>query len=160
MYTYYIQSFKILASFCSWAGWFESYLVKNPRRHVFAWCGSIDLRIKKWRHFSAYFFYHPWYCDVRAVNSRSDCRSRGRVFESQLRSDCRSRDRVFESQLRSDCRSRGVFESQIRSDCRSRGCVFESQLRSDYRSRGPVFESQLRSDCRSRGVFESQLRSH
>ena len=24
MYIYYIQSFKILASFCSWAGWFES----------------------------------------------------------------------------------------------------------------------------------------
>ena len=33
-------SFKILASFCSWAAWFESYLVENPRRHVFAWCGS------------------------------------------------------------------------------------------------------------------------
>ena len=42
MYTCYIQSFKILASFCSWTGWFESYLVKNPRRHVFAWCGSFD----------------------------------------------------------------------------------------------------------------------
>ena len=24
---------KILARFCSWAGWFESYLVENPRRH-------------------------------------------------------------------------------------------------------------------------------
>ena len=40
MYTCYIQSFKILASFCSRAGWFECYLVENPRRHVFAWCGS------------------------------------------------------------------------------------------------------------------------
>ena len=40
MYTCYIQSFKILASFCSWAGWFECFLVENPRRHVFAWCGS------------------------------------------------------------------------------------------------------------------------
>ena len=40
MYTCYIQSFKILASFWSWAGWFESYLGKNPRRHIFAWCGS------------------------------------------------------------------------------------------------------------------------
>ena len=29
MYTYSIQSFKILASFCSWAGWFESYLVED-----------------------------------------------------------------------------------------------------------------------------------
>ena len=41
MYTCYIQRFKILASFCGWAGWFESYLVENPRRHIFAWCGSI-----------------------------------------------------------------------------------------------------------------------
>ena len=38
-----IQSFKILASFCNWGGLFESYLVKNPRRHVYAWCGSNDL---------------------------------------------------------------------------------------------------------------------
>ena len=30
MYTCYIQSFEILASFCSWAGWFEPYLVENP----------------------------------------------------------------------------------------------------------------------------------
>ena len=40
IYTCYIQSFYIIASFCSWAGWFESYLVEHPRRHVFAWCGS------------------------------------------------------------------------------------------------------------------------
>ena len=31
----------ILASFCSSAGWFESYLVENPRRPIFVWCGSI-----------------------------------------------------------------------------------------------------------------------
>ena len=30
MYICYIQSFKILASFCSWAGWFESYLAETP----------------------------------------------------------------------------------------------------------------------------------
>ena len=30
MYTCYIQSFKILASFSSGAGWFVSYLVGNP----------------------------------------------------------------------------------------------------------------------------------
>ena len=42
MCTCYIQSFKILASFCSWAGWFESYLVENSRRDVFAWCGSYN----------------------------------------------------------------------------------------------------------------------
>ena len=42
----YIQSFKFLASFCSWADWFESYLVENLRRHIFAWCGSIhDYRL-------------------------------------------------------------------------------------------------------------------
>ena len=40
MYTCYIQSLKILASFCSWADWFEPNLVESPRRHVFAWCGS------------------------------------------------------------------------------------------------------------------------
>ena len=41
-YTCSIQSFKILISFCSWAGWFESYPVENPRRQVFAWCGSCN----------------------------------------------------------------------------------------------------------------------
>ena len=41
MYTYCIQSLKILDTFCSWAGWFESNMVENPRRHIFAWCGSI-----------------------------------------------------------------------------------------------------------------------
>ena len=38
-----IQSFKILASFCSWAGWFKPYLAENPGRHIFAWCGSYTL---------------------------------------------------------------------------------------------------------------------
>ena len=33
IHTCYMQSLRILASFCSWAGWFESYLVKNLRRH-------------------------------------------------------------------------------------------------------------------------------
>ena len=49
MYTCSIQSFKILASFCSWAGWFKSYLVENPRRHIFAWRGSYnkDKEIKR-----------------------------------------------------------------------------------------------------------------
>ena len=43
MYTCYIPRIKILASFCSWAGWFESYLVKNLQRHIFAWCGSFNV---------------------------------------------------------------------------------------------------------------------
>ena len=30
MYTCYIQSFKFLASFCSWAGWFEYTWSKIP----------------------------------------------------------------------------------------------------------------------------------
>ena len=34
---------KILACFCSWAGWFESYQVENPLRHVFPCCGSYGL---------------------------------------------------------------------------------------------------------------------
>ena len=35
MYTCYIQSFKILASCCSWAGWFEPYLVKKKTKTHF-----------------------------------------------------------------------------------------------------------------------------
>ena len=42
MYICSFQSFRILVCFCSWAGWFESYLVENPRRHIFAWCGSYN----------------------------------------------------------------------------------------------------------------------
>ena len=34
---------RILAGFCSWAGCFESYLVKHLRRHIFAWCGSFKI---------------------------------------------------------------------------------------------------------------------
>ena len=42
-YTCYIQNFKTLASLSSWAGWFASYLVANPRRQDFLmpwlnWC--------------------------------------------------------------------------------------------------------------------------
>ena len=36
---FYIRNFKPLASLCSWAGRFESCLVKNPRQ-VFSWRGS------------------------------------------------------------------------------------------------------------------------
>ena len=32
MYTCYSQTVKTLASFCSTAGWFESYLVANPTK--------------------------------------------------------------------------------------------------------------------------------
>ena len=36
------QNFKPHASFCNWAGQFESDLVGNSRRHVFSWWGSLD----------------------------------------------------------------------------------------------------------------------
>ena len=49
MHTCYIQSLWILTSRCSWAGWFESYLVKNLRRHIFAWCGSYVGRLIKFQ---------------------------------------------------------------------------------------------------------------
>ena len=45
MCTCYSQNFKILASFCSWADWFESYLVENLRRHIFPWYGSYGILI-------------------------------------------------------------------------------------------------------------------
>ena len=38
-----ISEISRLASRCSWADLFESYLVENPRRHIFAWCGSYIL---------------------------------------------------------------------------------------------------------------------
>ena len=34
MYTCYIQIFKILASLCSWADWFETYLEETFSRDV------------------------------------------------------------------------------------------------------------------------------
>ena len=37
---FYIWNFKPLASFCSWAGQFESDLVGNSQKHVFSWRGS------------------------------------------------------------------------------------------------------------------------
>ena len=49
MYTCYIQSFKILVGFCCWTGCFESYLVKNAWKHVFAWCVMNSGR-KKYDH--------------------------------------------------------------------------------------------------------------
>ena len=47
MYTCYIQSLRILASFCSWAGLFESYMVKSLRKHFFVWFGSIIVMYAK-----------------------------------------------------------------------------------------------------------------
>ena len=39
-YNFYTWNSKTLASRCSWADRFESYLVENVRRHIFAGCGS------------------------------------------------------------------------------------------------------------------------
>ena len=44
----YSRNCKSLASLCSWRDWFESDLVENHRKHVFAWCGSYCL---DWRLF-------------------------------------------------------------------------------------------------------------
>ena len=63
MYTCSIQSFKILASFCSWAGWFESYQVENSRRHIFAWCGSFG---------SVHDFV--WHCTFILLMYRKNCK--------------------------------------------------------------------------------------
>ena len=41
--SFYIKNFKPLASFCGWAGRFESYLVEKPQIQVFSWRGSIYL---------------------------------------------------------------------------------------------------------------------
>ena len=60
MYTCFVQSFKILASFCSWAGWFESHLVENPRRHVFARCGSIASEFIHNSYFLVCYGYQNW----------------------------------------------------------------------------------------------------
>ena len=38
--SFYIRNFKTLATFCSWPGWFESYLVANPEDRFFSQCGS------------------------------------------------------------------------------------------------------------------------
>ena len=40
LYTCFVQRFRILACLCSWAYWFESNLIANRWRHIFAWCGS------------------------------------------------------------------------------------------------------------------------
>ena len=40
-YCFYTQNFKTFASFCSWAAWFESYLVANPWSQIFSWNGFI-----------------------------------------------------------------------------------------------------------------------
>ena len=52
------QSFTILASFCGWASWFESYLVENPRRHVLAWCGSNNGNQNSWSQFGCVIKMH------------------------------------------------------------------------------------------------------
>ena len=39
-FSLYSRNFKILASLCSWAGQFVSYLVGDSQRHIFSWRGS------------------------------------------------------------------------------------------------------------------------
>ena len=42
--SFYIQNFRPLASLCNRAGWFESYLVANYRRHIFVLRGPMILQ--------------------------------------------------------------------------------------------------------------------
>ena len=82
MYTCYIQKFKILASFCSWAGWIESYLVENPRRHIFTWSGSLDNKTQTvcksikhiWthRHFDENMVYIWWHPEVMVLHNKTN----------------------------------------------------------------------------------------
>ena len=51
----YVQNFKTLASFSSWAGWFEFNLVANPRRQAFLWHGSYCIFWCVWKNQSASF---------------------------------------------------------------------------------------------------------
>ena len=43
---FYSRNFKTLASFCGCAGWFVSDLIRNTRRHILSWRGSIICRMK------------------------------------------------------------------------------------------------------------------
>ena len=55
------QHFKPHASFCSWAGQFESNLVRNSRRHVFSWRGSFIFRIlHRYLYFAFYIEDLTW----------------------------------------------------------------------------------------------------
>ena len=74
MFTCSFQSFKIPASFCSWAGWFESYPVENPWRHIFAWYGSFILVLVPALPQEAYTIWeaYPWrfgeaFCYLKAI---------------------------------------------------------------------------------------------
>ena len=42
--SFYDCNLMILACFYIWTGWFESYLVGKPRRQVFSWRGSHNLK--------------------------------------------------------------------------------------------------------------------
>ena len=81
MYTCYIQSFKIVPSFCSWAGWFESYLVENQRRHLFAWCGSSDnVRMIIWAILWDYCTFRPPYTHSSNVHVQPSTGARYLIF--------------------------------------------------------------------------------
>ena len=66
-YTCQIQNFKTLVSFWSWAGQFESYLVKIPRRQVFSWRGSYLI---KWLEpYSCQTIWHVTVCEEAKLDS-------------------------------------------------------------------------------------------
>ena len=70
-----IISFKTLASLCSWADWFESYLVENPKRQVFLWCGSY---VMSWYKPDLHFVFG----DVQSGKNQTDLLSYRSWLES------------------------------------------------------------------------------
>ena len=104
MYTCYIPCCKILASLCSLADWFESYLVANSRRHVFAWCGS-------WHSFCSFI-------TSSLKGSVARCKVSGNVLTSWWTSAC-----IF---TRHWCLSPNLFEPR-----HEKMCLQESPTRPD-----------------------------
>ena len=80
IYRCYIENFKTLASFCSWAARFAPYLMANLQRQVFLWCGynkvqyewdsQISINIKHVSHdlksrFWIYLCMMIWHCQMK-----------------------------------------------------------------------------------------------
>ena len=61
IFRFYSRNFSTLASFCGCAGRFESDLVRNCRRHIFSWRGSIILQPALDNYYNDYFeTFHDW----------------------------------------------------------------------------------------------------
>ena len=73
MYTCYVQSFKILASFCSWAGWFEFTQSKIPEDTFSHEVAQIN---KTWGCLTCNFqlgnLLTKWRISVNSISTRRD----------------------------------------------------------------------------------------